>query len=303
MLKYKLYQYHSQELKWRTVYIFLTGLFSFLVVFLNAPFILYKILPSKTYSNSQIFTEDFIFTEIFEAFFSYLVLSGYFSFLITLPVCYYHVYKFLLPGLSYKESSLLKILCIFSLFLLLFAHLLTYNIILPYATSFFLTFQSGTNINLYPHTDVFTPQITFLGRIYPWITFLIHLFTAVSFLFQLPLFLFITFIFFFLARKDTTLEFTKETPFNVTSLFENKNLGILSSGTFGGISRVNPFTSPEIETFFRKILFFTLLIITAIFSPPDLYSQIFLFIPLFLIIELFLFALFFYFEYSKKITK
>lgn len=305
--EYKLYQYHSTELKFRIFYIFLTLIFCFISLFYNMEFILYKIAPiqpsiefsmeSIDFNNkdvtSKITSTDFIFTDIFEAFLSYIVLSGYFTFLFSLPFIYYHLYKFLLPGLSYTESTLMRILFYSSLFLIIFAHLLTYTVILPYAISFFLTFQTGTPFtqtinpfndlhNLFTSNETFiennnafkiSPNITFLSRIYSWILFLIHLFTAVSFLFQLPLVLFILFLL-FLKPTQSIINTSTQTPLNTA--FQLKN-----------------------TTFLRKILFFLLVLLTAIFSPPDLYSQFFLFVPLFFVIEIFIFALFFYFEYIK----
>lgn len=55
--------------------------------------------------------------------------------------------------------------------------------------------------------------------------------------------------------------------------------------------------------FFRKIYFFLLVLFTAIFSPPDLYSQLFLFIPLFIVLESFIFMILVFQEspYSKTL--
>lgn len=354
--EYKLYQYHSTELKSRIFYLFLTFIFCFTVTFYNMEFILYKITPSvkpfqkhiqeslhaadadsemssfflfrtedahaETLSEAKLegafetqtklepmFLDasqlevktqlphnlDFIFTDIFEAFLSYIVLSSYLSFLLSLPFIYYHLYKFLQPGLSYTESTLFRYLFYTSLFLIVFALILTYTIILPYATSFFLTFQTGTSQTFngvstehFPEFQTI-PNIAFLSRIYSWILFLIHLFTAVSFLFQLPLLLFVLFL---LILKPTLIYKTHVSP--------AEGNDSLLAGRLAALNQDLTLFKRQNTTFLRKLLFFLLVLITAVFSPPDLYSQFFLFVPLFFIIEIFIFALFFYFEYIKK---
>lgn len=272
----KLYQYHSIELKSRIFYLLFTFFCTFCILFFNMEFLFYQILPKHfAFPLAADQSIDLIFTEIFEAFFSYLWLSGYLSFCIWIPFLYYHLYSFLRPGLSFKENQLLKLFLWTSLCFFLFAHLLTYFVILPSATAFFLTFQSSS---LADSAAFFIPNISFLGRIYPWITFLVQIFSLVSFLFQLPLvffFLFLIFLKNFWQEEDSIKLMT--------------------------IPGMPSFLSFQNTLFFRKILFFFLLILTAVFSPPDLSSQIFLFIPLILIIELFLFAILFYLEYLKKI--
>lgn len=309
----KLYQYHSQELKYRIFYIFLTIMFIFFISFINMEFIFYKIsiselqnsfstptnsLQSKflffiqNFSFTQNFNiqsnqsnlpllnsftqqQDFIFTEIFEGFFSYLFFASYISILLTLPFFYYNIYKFLLPGISYTEVLLFKVFFYFSLFLFFIAHILTYTIVLPYAMSFLLDFQSNTDNLSNLHNQNFTSsalKISFLGRILPWIKFLIQLFTTVSFLFHLPLILFLCFLLF---TKITINKPFQLSPFTV-KITNSNNI-----------------------PFLRKILFFFLVLLTAIFSPPDIYSQIFLLLPLFIIIEIFIFLVYIYLEYKN----
>jgi Sec-independent protein secretion pathway component TatC len=260
----------------------------------------------------------FIFTEIFEAFFSYLTFSGYISFLCCLPLIYYHLYKFILPGLSFSEKNLLKYFFSLSFFLISLAHILTYNLVIPYATSFFLNFQSSLTAlgeSTVTSTDVSSffmdfiskfnfkqkelaqglfeqvPEsiyvedqkkvnfnsLTFLGRIYPWITFLINLFTIISFLFQVPLFLFTSFILFTKLKNHTKKSKIQQKTHNLTFFSGNTYL-----------------TNTKLA---RKVLFFILLLLTAVFSPPDLYSQFILFVPLFVVVEIFIFTLCMYIEY------
>lgn len=339
----KLYQYHSHELQFRLFYLFFSFMLIFFTFFFNIDFIFYKLsfseltetvttsfdtAPQNPFGVQQLFNSlnntGFIFTEVFEVFFSYLLLSGYLTFLVSLPLFFYHLYKFLLPGLCYSESFLLKFFFCISLGLSLLAHLLAYKIILPYALSFFLNFQISvadlqepsslstefsllqtSSINNYldpfSHKGILSsaPPITFLGRIYPWTTFLINLFTITNFLFQLPLLLFMSFILFTKLLKSGKL--TKTTYPELRSGYAEHK--------FEQKSASHGYAEPIVENQFlntkllRKLLFFLLVLLTAIFSPPDIYSQLFLLLPLFIIVETFILTLYIYNEYNLLVKK
>ena len=255
--------------------------------------------PTLLQDNNQInslgdpLTGGLIFTDIFEGFFSYLLLSGYLALLFTIPFLYYHVYKFLLPGLTYQEGFLLKYFFITSTSLIYFAHILIYTLLLPYAINFFLSFQTYTiptseplsELDLYRDTGLPQNGLTFLGRVYPWITFLINLFTTASFLFQLPLFLFVITILILPQIKTGFVAPGGETNPIITQL-----RSLTPNGHTFGWSTL----------FLRKILFFLLVLLTAIFSPPDLYSQFLLFLPLFLMVEFFIFIVSMYIVYTSR---
>jgi Sec-independent protein secretion pathway component TatC len=213
----------------------------------------------------------FIFTELLEGFWSTLLLAGYGALGLSLPVIYYHIYKFVLPGLKYMEARFLKVFLLLSLSFFIFIHLLTYYLIIPYAASFFLSFQSN-----YPQSGF----LHFTGRIYPALTFILNFFTIFSLLFQLPLVCF--YLFAINAMRDN------QTTNSV--LADPLKLPLRGSSEWGS------------QTFLRKLLFFSLVLLTAIFSPPDLYSQLFLFVPLFFILEIFIFMVFVFKHspYSKK---
>ncbi len=282
-----LHQYHSSELKTRILYICLSLILSFIICFTQIEYLLYKvtsillkIMPSLASASDTLgepiheALSGFIFTELLEGFWSSLLLSGYGAFILTLPIIYYHAYKFLLPGLTYIEARFLKTFIILSLAFLILAHLLTYFIIIPYAASFFLSFQSN-----YPQSGF----LSFTGRIYPALSFILNCFTLITFLFQLPLLLFFCFIYFNLNSNFTYESLT--TSSFTTSKSEGPQL-----------------QSNKNYTFLRKILFFSLVLLTAIFSPPDIYSQLFLFIPLFLILESFILMIFVFKESPYSTT-
>jgi len=294
-----LHQYHSSALKNRIFFISLSLVCTFIICFNQIDYILYKVtsillkivsppfvttqseganISEESLSGVSLGVSGFIFTELLEGFWSTLLLSGYGAFLVSLPVIYYHIYKFLLPGLTYLEARFLKSFIILSLSFLVLAHLLTYFVIIPYAASFFLSFQSN-----YPQTGF----ISFTGRIYPALTFILNCFTLITFLFQLPLLLFFVFIYFNLGSSLPA-------PLGgASSRSDPLSISSLDRGEENVLVRIN---SQRNYTFVRKLLFFSLVFLTAVFSPPDIYSQLFLFIPLFLILESFILMVFIFKE-------
>ena len=93
--------------KWLIV-AFSTFIFSFIFCYLNKT-TLYSIIsqPIQQYYKSQhIHTNDiFIFTGIWELFFTDIKLCMYSSFLISLPIFLYCIYKFLSPSLYQREKK------------------------------------------------------------------------------------------------------------------------------------------------------------------------------------------------------
>lgn len=293
-----LLQYHSAELKTRLFYVSLSLISSFILCFTQIEYLLYKLtsiildglnknlsqesissitglIEEGSASPSASLSTGFIFTELLEGFWSTLLLSGYAAFILSLPVIYYNGYKFLLPGLTYLEARFLKTFLILSLVFLIFAHLLTYLLIIPYAASFFLSFQSN-----YPQTGF----ISFTGRIYPALSFLLNCFSVITFLFQLPLFLFFLFLYFDFNQLTVKLSSIETKSLSLTEGLSSTFPPSEAKGDAESLSSSKQF-------FFRKILFFALVLFTAILSPPDLYSQLFLFLPLFFILESFIFMI------------
>lgn len=200
---------------------------------------------------------------------------------------YYTIYKFLLPGLTYLESRLLKIAGQLSLALLILAYVLLFVLILPYAISFFLSFQSN-----YPDTS----YLTYTGRILPFLTFILKFNFSLALLFQLPLVLLIVYIqmnhsaSYFLSWFDKSLFKTSLDKLSSRKKNVNKTTSKLKPGKFN-------------KLFIRKLLFFSLVLLTAILSPPDVYSQVVLFVPLWMLLESFLFLSLVFKEWQSLSSK
>ena len=155
--------YHSLELKMRLMYtllcIFITFCTSYfyseqLCMLLASPLI--KLSTGSTNIH-------FIYTNLTEAFFSYLKISFFISLLFVFPFILFQIWMFLVPGLYYNEKK--KILFLISIFILLilFGTIMAYFFIIPIAWKFFLSFeiesQTFLSINLQPKMDQYLSLI------------------------------------------------------------------------------------------------------------------------------------------------
>ena len=135
---------HFNELILTLYYILISFTLTFLTSYVFTPQIV-KILsiPFLKYIRTEDF--DFIFTNIFELFNVYIILSFYTSILFTVPIILYYLYLFIKPGLFIYEkntiSFLLKTIACFVCFSILF----TYYAILPCILSFLLNLDLMTN--------------------------------------------------------------------------------------------------------------------------------------------------------------
>ena len=164
--------------KWLIV-AFSTFIFSFIFCYLNKT-TLYSIIsqPIQQYYKSQhIHTNDiFIFTGIWELFFTDIKLCMYSSFLISLPIFLYCIYKFLSPSLYKQEKKIAISAFSVAIILSIFAIIIMYNWILPRAIGFFL---SQTNNIAKPMLSISEYLTAFFGLIF-----------AFCLVFQTPIILF-----------------------------------------------------------------------------------------------------------------
>ena len=131
--------------KWLIV-AFSTFIFSFIFCYLNKT-TLYSIIsqPIQQYYKSQhIHTNDiFIFTGIWELFFTDIKLCMYSSFLISLPIFLYCIYKFLSPSLYQREKKFTILTFSIIIILALFAVITMYKWVFPQAICFFLSHNNS----------------------------------------------------------------------------------------------------------------------------------------------------------------
>lgn len=108
-----------------------------------------------------------------EAFFTYLKVSIFSGFLLSLPIVLYHAWKFFLPALMPKERAALGAIVPASVFLFFTGIIFSYYLVLPSAIKFFLGFAS----------DDLQPLLS-IGR---YLDFVVAFLLPFGFVFELPL--------------------------------------------------------------------------------------------------------------------
>ncbi|CAO5682587.1 MAG: Sec-independent protein translocase protein TatC [Holosporales bacterium] len=123
-----------------------------------------------------------IYTSLTEAFTTYIKISVFFAFILTVPCFSYHLWKFIVPGLYQSERLMfLAFLISVPLFFIIGA-LFAYYIIFPTAYSFFLSFE----------TSVITPStlpIQLEAKLNEYLSFVMRLILAFGICFELPVML------------------------------------------------------------------------------------------------------------------
>ena len=133
---------HFNELKIKFFYISFSFLTTFFICYTN---ILYLInLISKPLISK--IKADFIFTSVFEVFNTYIMLSVYLSFFLSIPVIMYFTYIFLKSGLfEFEKKIFKKFIYIFNINLIL-SSFLSYFVFFPMFLYFLLNFDIIINL-------------------------------------------------------------------------------------------------------------------------------------------------------------
>jgi sec-independent protein translocase protein TatC len=172
----------------------------------SVPFISNKKL---TVSLNQ---SDFIFTNIFEAFSSYIFLSFISTFYLTIPIIINIWFSFFKSGLiKYEKDYLFFIINLYLLFGF-FSVLFTFKIVLPMFLKFFIGFENLTKTNLF--------TIKLEPRILDYLNNTASCLICCTFIFQIPIALVI---------------FLKQTFISLTILEKTRRLFLISFVILGGI--------------------------------------------------------------------
>lgn len=224
---------HINEIKRRLVFIINSLFLNFLIFYHYSEEILYIIVSPLGVDK------HLIFTNITEAFFSYINLAIYGNIMILLFLGLYHFLSFLYPGLYYKERKEIKIYLSLFFFFFFVGNIIFYKIIIPSAWSFFLAFET-TNLEGFFN-------IHLEAKINEYLDLFLMVLLMSNILFQLPL---------------------------VLVLIINLNL-----------------ISVQQLIDYRKVFALLSLVLAALCSPPDVFSQLILAIPIILFYESLLFFL------------
>lgn len=134
---------HVNELRWRLIYASIAFLSAFICSYLNITVVIYLFtLPFLKISKKSIFESDFIFTNIFEAFSSYIYICLIVSLCAAIPFFIYITFSFFKVGLLNHEKKQLISFIRFFLIWSSISIILVYEIFLPFIFKFFLSFQN-----------------------------------------------------------------------------------------------------------------------------------------------------------------
>lgn len=118
-----------------------------------------------------------IYTGLAEAFFTYIKISTFSAFVLTLPMIAFQIYRFIAPGLYPAERKVASILLCFAPLLFLMGGSFVFYFIIPKAWQFFLSFEL---------TDAVSPLVL-EARISEYLDLVINLIIAFGLAFQLPI--------------------------------------------------------------------------------------------------------------------
>lgn len=184
MTKYNLaFISHLIELKNRLFYIILAGLLSFLVSYLYSLELFYLIAKPLINLNIDNFKYSLIYTDITEAFFTYLNLSLYLGSFTLILISIHHIIAFLIPGLFEKEVLFLNKLKRSTYVACCLTIISTYYFILPFIWYFFISNDTSTQVS--------SIEIHFEGKINEYVLLVVRFFLSIMFIFVAPILLFI----------------------------------------------------------------------------------------------------------------
>lgn len=122
-----------------------------------------------------------IYTNLTEAFFTYMKVSFYAASFLTFPIFILQIYIFLAPGLYKKEKKILLPFLVISPILFIAGAALVYYIIFPVAWEFFLSFEINS-----PSSDII---LKLEAKISEYLSLVTQLVFAFGIAFQLPILL------------------------------------------------------------------------------------------------------------------
>ncbi len=171
---------HFNELKIRLLKAIIFFLIALVVCYYYAENI-YAFLAQpleKAYIEAGHQNHRLIYTNLTEAFFTYIKLSSFAAFIISFPFFIYQIYAFAAPGLYKNERKVLIPHLIFSPLLFSCGAALVYYIIFPAAWRYFISFESNNGI-----------PIELEAKVSEYLGLVMHLIIAFGIAFQLPILL------------------------------------------------------------------------------------------------------------------
>jgi sec-independent protein translocase protein TatC len=175
--KYKLLE-HLTELKYRLAIIAVFFAFSFGISYYYSDhifrFLLEPLANMTTMENHKI-----IYTGLAEAFFTYLNLSAFAAFFVSIPIIALQIYSFIKPALYEKEKTIARYILFLSPVLFVLGSVFVFYFVIPKAWGFFLSFENSNSII----------PILLEARISEYLSLVIKLILAFGLAFQMPVIL------------------------------------------------------------------------------------------------------------------
>jgi len=141
--------------------------------------------------SSTLDTKRVIYTGLTEAFFTYLSLSAFVGFLLSIPIITFQIYSFISPGLYIAERRIARILLSASPILFMIGGLFVFYFVIPRAWNFFLSFEMNGGA---------TP-IVLEAKISEYLSLMVKLIMAFGIAFQMPIILIILSLFNIISSK------------------------------------------------------------------------------------------------------
>ena len=174
---------HLRELKYRLIYVFISGVLTFIVTYTYSLELFYFFAKPLINLDVDSFEYSLIYTDITEAFFTYLNLSLYISVGFSFIFLMHQLTLFLIPGLFQKEARLVKRFCLTIYSLCIASTIITYFFIIPLIWHFFISNDTSSTIS--------SMNIHFEGKLNEYVFILLRVFFSILCIFIAPLFLFI----------------------------------------------------------------------------------------------------------------
>lgn len=176
---------HLIELKKRLIYCLLAILIGFFVSYHFAEhiynFLLQPLADCLVGQSGQGDNSKIIYTNLTEAFLTYLKLSLLAAIFFTFPFLALQFYLFIAPALYKKERNFILAILFFCPALFFLGALMVYELVLPLAFKFFLSFQNFNPSNALP--------IELQAKISEYLDLITQLIFAFGIAFQLPIIL------------------------------------------------------------------------------------------------------------------
>nr|YP_009446468.1 Sec-independent protein translocase component TatC [Ancoracysta twista]ATY40956.1 Sec-independent protein translocase component TatC [Ancoracysta twista] len=187
---------HMQELKIRGYHLVFCYMFTLLLCYINSQELVYLISrPLLLQTTSVIGESSFIFTSIFEVFFTYLYLSLVLAVFFCIPICFYQIWAFLVPGFYPIEKKTISFILSSSWSLIYLAFTLGWHLILPLICNFFLTFEMHNQLESLMNIEL-------QAKINEYIYFTLDFIVVFSLAFQLPIILYLLIWYKLISLKD-----------------------------------------------------------------------------------------------------